>query len=180
MPGLELLLADESQRPERGLTDMPGPGGASYVTPVELAQYVPAQVLSLSTSAQQLQACADATNRADGYMNGRYAMPLSEWPSDVTTNTAYIAIYLLLSMIGWAPQAGSDNNFERNFYVAIGGGPFKEPGYFPGIQAQRIHPNVTPAIPIGQDPGHDAPQVSSNQPRGWQQFANGRPVVGGF
>ncbi len=114
-------------------------------------------------------------------MNGRYAMPLLDWPTDVTTNTAYIAIFLLLSLIGWAPQAGSDNNYERNFYVAIGGGPFKEPGYFPGIQAQRISPAVTPSIPTGQDPGHDAPQVSSQPMRGWAQFnRRGRPVVGGF
>ena len=128
---------------------MPGPNNAPYITPAELAQYLQPQVLGLATSAQVLQACSDATNRADGYMNGRYAMPLLTWPSDVTQNTAYIAVYLLLGLIGYAAQAGSDSLYERNFYIAIGGGPFKEPGYFPGIQAQRVHPNVTPTIPIG-------------------------------
>jgi len=160
---------------------MPGPGNAPYVTPAQLAQYCPAATLNLATYDQQLQACNDATNRADGYMNGRYAMPLLAWGNDITTNTAYIAVYLLLGMIGWAPQAGSDNNFERNFYVAIGGGPFREPGYFPGVQAQRISPTVTPSVPVGQDPIHDAPQVSSQPQRGWYQFnRGGKPVVGGF
>jgi hypothetical protein len=159
---------------------VPGPNGSPYCSPTNLGQYLPAATLSLATAAQQQQACTDATNRADAYMNGRYAMPLLEWSSDVTTNTAYIAIFLLMGMIGFAPQAGSDDNILRNYYTAIGGGPYREPGFFPGIQAQRVHPSVTPSVPIGSDPGHDAPQVMSDPPRGWPQFRNGRSVVGGY
>jgi hypothetical protein len=161
---------------------MPGPNGAPYVTYTQLSNYCPAATLNLATVAQQQQACIDATNDADDYMNGRYAMPLLAWPSSITDHTAYMAIYKLMTgPIGLAPQAGSDVNFERNFYRAVGWPDRPGTGYFPGIQAQRIHPAVTPSVPVGQDPGHDAPQVSSNQPRGWQQFnARGRPVVGGF
>ena len=161
---------------------MPGPGGAPYVTPAQLVNYIPAATLALATTDQQTQACTDATNDADDYMNGRYTMPLLEWPSSITDHTAYMAVYKLMTgPIGFAPQAGTDQNFLQNFYRAIGWPDRPGTGYFPGIQAQRIHPAVTPSVPVGQDPVHDAPQVSSNQPRGWQQFtANGRPVVGGF
>jgi hypothetical protein len=160
---------------------MPGPAGAPYVTSAQLPNYAPAQLLALATSAQTDQACLDATAEADAFMTARYAMPLLAWPSDVTSHTAYIALHRIAAMVGYAPQAGSDNNIERNYYIAVGGCPFREPGYFPRIERQAMHPNVTPSIPIGQDPGHDAPQVQSDQPRGWQQYSrSGRPAVGGF
>ena len=160
---------------------MPGPNGAPYVTYDLLPNYCPIATLNLATIAQQQQACVDATNDADDFMNGRYQMPLLEWPSSITDHTAYVAIYKLMTgPIGFAAQAGSDVAFERNFYRAIGWPDRPGSGYFPGIQAQRIHPAVTPSIAVGQDPVHDAPQVVSDPPRGWQQFSRGRPVVGGF
>lgn len=161
---------------------MPGPGGAPYVTVAQLSNYCPAATLALATPAQQLQAVTDATNDADDYMNGRYAMPLLTFPSSITDHTAYIAIYKLMTgPIGMAPQAGADVNFERNYYRAVGWPDRPGTGYFPGIQAQRIHPAVTVSPPSGSDPGHDAPQVQSQPKRGWQQVnRRGKPVVGGF
>ena len=160
---------------------MPGPAGAPYVVRSQLPQYAPAATLALATDAQQDQACIDATNDADDYMNGRVAMPLLAWPSSIQDHTAYIAIFKLMNgPIGFAPQAGSDNNFAQNYYRSVGWPDRPGTGYFPGIQAQRIHPAVTPSIAVGQDPGHDAPQVSSDPPRGWPQYQNGRPAVGGF
>jgi Protein of unknown function (DUF1320) len=161
---------------------MPGPAGAPYCDPADLPNYLPAATLSLSTPAQQLQACNDATEEADSYMRGRFQMPLLDWGNDVRRYTAYIAIYLLMSgPIGWAPQAGTDSNITTNYYRAVGWPDRPGTGWFPGIQRQAIQPEVTPSVAVGQDPIHDAPQVSSNEPRGWQQFnRNGRPVVGGF
>ena len=164
---------------------MPGPNGAPYVTPAQLPNYLPAATLALATSAQQLQACIDATNDADDYMNGRYQMPLLDWPSSVTDHTAYGAIFkLAMGPIGMAAQAGADKNISSNYVRAYGGSdPYTGAlirGFFPGIQAQAIHPAVTPSIAVGADPGHDAPQVSSQPKRGWQQLRRGRPVVGGF
>jgi hypothetical protein len=163
-----------------------GPGGAPYVTSAQLGQYCPPAVLSLATGAQQDQACLDATEVADSYIRGRFQLPLLEWGNDVTRNTAAIAIYLLLDgPIGWATMAGSDRNIRAAYARAIGGpdpdnAAYVHPGWFPGIQRQNIQPNVTPSIPVGSDPGHDAPQVASDPPRGWQQFRCGVPVVGGF
>ena len=158
-----------------------GPGGQPYVAPSQLAQYLPVATLNLATSAAQLQACLDATEEADSYMRGRYTLPLLAWGNDVTRYTAYIAIYLLMSgPIGWAPQAGTDDNIRTNYYRAVGWPDRPGTGFFPGIQRQAVQPDVTPSIAVGQDPTCDAPQVSTNQPRGWQQFRGGRPVVGGF
>ena len=159
-----------------------GPDGSPYVTVSQLSQYLPAATLNLATAAQQLQACLDASEEADSYVRGRFQLPLLEWGNDFTRHTAYIAIYLLMSgPIGWAPQAGSDDNITRNYYRSVGWPDRPGSGWFPGIQRQAIQPDVTPSIPVGSDPGHDAPQVASQPVRGWQQFnRRGRPVVGGF
>jgi hypothetical protein len=158
-----------------------GPGNTPYVLYTQLAQYLPPATLSLATIAQQQQACLDATEEADSYIRGRFQLPLLAWGNDLTRYTAYIAVYLLMSgPIGWAPQAGTDSNITTNYYRAVGWPDRPGTGWFPGIQRQAIQPDVTPSIPVGQDPGHDAPQVSSDQPRGWMQYRNGKPVVGGF
>jgi hypothetical protein len=104
------------------------------------------------------------------------------WGNDVRRYTAYIAIYLLMSgPIGWGATGGNpDANITTNYYRAMGWPDRPGTGFFPGIQRQAIQPDVTPSTAVGADPVHDAPQVSSQQPRGWQQTRRGRPVVGGF
>jgi hypothetical protein len=159
-----------------------GPGGTPYCVRTDLVQYLPAAVVGLATTAQQDQACLDATEEADSYMRGRFALPLLAWGNDLRRYTAYIAIYLLMSgPIGWGATGGNpDANITTNYYRAVGWPDRGGSGWFPGIQRQAIQPDVTPSVPIGQDPIHDAPQVSSQAPRGWQQVRRGKPVVGGF
>lgn len=164
-----------------------GPEGQPYVVATQLGQYLPQSVLNLATLAQQQQACIDATELADSYIRGRFALPLLAWGNDVTRMTAAVAVYLLMDgSIGWAAMAGSDRNIRAGYARALGGPDpdnpsYVHPGWFPGIQRQNIQPDVTPSIPVGSDPRHDAPQVSTDQPRGWQQFGcNGRPTIGGF
>ncbi len=161
---------------------MSGPGGAPYVVYTELSQYLPPQVLNLSTVAQQQQACLDATDEADSYIRGRFTLPLLVWGSDLTRYTAYIAIYLLMSgPIGWGATGGNpDQNITTNYYRAVGWPDRPGSGWFPSIQRQAVHPDVTPSIPVGSDHQHDAPQVQSQPSRGWQQMRRGKPVVGGF
>src|SRR5271169_3177030 len=140
---------------------MAGPGGAPYVAPSQLPNYVPLSTLNLATEAQQLQACNDATEEMDSYIRGRYSLPLLSWGTDLTRMTAYIAIYLLLTgPIGFAPQAGSDQNFIQNYYRVVGWPDRPGTGWAVGVQRQSIQPDVTPSVPVGQDPVHDAPQVS--------------------
>jgi phage gp36-like protein len=147
-----------------------GPGGAPYVTASQLAQYIPAATLNLATLAQQNQACLDATEEADSYLRGRYALPLTAWGNDVVRYTAYIACYLLMSgPIGWAPEAGSDSNITTNYYRAVGWPDRPGTGWFVGVQRQSIQPDVTPSVAQPGDAVHDVPQVFTSQQRGWNQ-----------
>ena len=147
-----------------------GPGGAPYVTAAQLAQYIPAATLNLATLAQQDQACVDATEEADSYLRGRYALPLTAWGNDVVRYTAYIACYLLMSgPIGWAPEAGSDSNITTNYYRAVGWPDRPGTGWFVGVQRQSIQPDVTPSVAQPGDAVHDVPQVFTSQQRGWNQ-----------
>jgi len=161
-----------------------GPAGAPYVEYTELSQYVPVQVLNLATVTQQQQACLDATEEADSYIRGRYTLPLLAWGNDLRRMTAYIAVYLLMmGPIGGAATSGPanpDTNITTNYYRAVGWPDRPGTGWFPGVQRQAIQPDVTPTIPVGQDATHDAPQVSCEPPRGWQQVRRGRSVIGGF
>jgi phage gp36-like protein len=152
-----------------------GPLGAPYVLYTQLSSYLPAATLNLATIVQQQQACLDATEEADSYMRGRYALPLLAWGNDITRYTAYIAVYLLMSgPIGWAPQAGTDDNIRTNYYRAVGWPDRPGSGFFPGIQRQNIQPDVTPSTAQPGDAIHDVPQVFTSQQRGWNQRF-GRP-----
>jgi phage gp36-like protein len=155
---------------------------SQYVNPSDLANYITPSVLQPINASAQLQACIDASEVADSYMRGRYALPLVQWGSDIRRNTAYVAIYLLLQGRGFNPAAGADRLIVERYYSAVGWPDKPGTGFFPGIQRQAIHPDVTPSMQPGADPIHDAPQVSTQQMRGWQDRSpiTGKPVVGGF
>lgn len=160
-----------------------GPGGTPYVTPAQLLNYLPAATVNLASFAQQSQACLDATEQADSYLRGRYALPLLSWGNDVTRNTAYIACFLLLSgAVGFAPQAGADTNVLHNYYSAVGWPDRPGTGWFVGIQRQAIHPDVTPSVAQPGDAVRDVPQVFCAPTRGWVRPAmrgGGFPSGGG-
>lgn len=155
-----------------------GPNGAPYCIPTDLSQYLPEAVLSQVDAGVQLQACLDATEEADSYIRGRYALPLIEWGADVRRYTASIACYLICTRIGFAPQAGSDRLIVERYYQAVGWPDRPGTGWFPGVQRQAIHPDVTPTIDPTQDPVTGLPQVRTSPRRGWEQTRNGKPVVG--
>src|SRR5260221_10090650 len=97
-----------------------GPGDTPYCVREDLSQYLPSQVLTLATTAQQDQACLDATQEMDSYFRGRYSLPLLAGGSDVRRFTAWIACYILVQLIGHAPQAGSDQQLTERYYKAVG------------------------------------------------------------
>jgi len=156
-----------------------GPGGTPYVDYTQLPQYLPVATLNLATISQQQQACLDATEEMDSYIRGRYALPLQAWGNDLTRYTAYVAIYLLMSgPIGWAPQAGTDDNIRTNYYRAVGWPDRPGTGWAVGVQRQSIQPDVTPAVAQPGDPVHDVPQVFTSQQRGWTTPRGRIPSVG--
>ncbi len=156
-----------------------GPGDTPYCVRSDLSNYLPPATLDLVDTAIQDQACIDATQEADSYIRGRFALPLLSWGADVRRYTAWIACYLISQRIGFAPQAGSDRLIVERYYQAVGWPDRAGTGWFPGIQRQAIHPDVTPSLPQPGDPIHDLPQVRSAPLRGWQQYnTRGKPVVG--
>lgn len=154
-----------------------GPTGEPYVAATELVNYFPSAVLDQFTDDQKEAACVEASKEADSYMRGRYRMPLLAWGADVKKNTAYIAIYNLCTALGFAPSAGADQNITKNYYSAVGWPDRPGSGWFPGIQRQAIHPDVTPSVDPVNDSTYGLPQVSSLPMAGWQRTINGKRVV---
>lgn len=150
----------------------------AYCTPADLTQYLPQAVLGLVSAGQLQQACDDASQEADSYLRGRYQLPLLAWGNDVRRYTAWIAVYLVCQLIGFAPQAGSDRLITERYYQAVGWPDRAGTGWFPGIQRQAIHPDVTPSINPVNDAVTGLPQVRTSAQRGWPQFRNGKPVAG--
>jgi hypothetical protein len=140
---------------------------SQYAQPSDLLNAINPNALTGISSAQQLQACIDASNEIDSFLRGRYNLPLAA-PFDpgIVRHTSYVAVYMLLSARGLNPSQGGDGLIEANYHKAVGDPRFPGSGYFPGIQRQIIHPSVVEAIPtIGSQT--QIPQVSTQPPRGW-------------
>lgn len=106
-----------------------------------------------------------ASASADSYFRGRYNLPLLAWDTDVTRHVCYIAAYNVMASRGFAPNAGADAVIERRYYESVGFPDRPGSGWFPAVQRQAIHPNVTESGSGG--PAHPFPQVKSARPRGW-------------
>ena len=155
------------------------PTGYPYCAPADLVTYgLPAAALSKTTAAQQTAACMSASRKADSYLRGRYALPLASFGEDIVMHTAWVASYMLMMVAGFSSRPGSDEGVRARYYEAVGDPSRPGSGWFPGIEHQHIHPDVTPAVPQPGDAVHDLPQVTTSQRRGWQQYGrNGKPVV---
>jgi phage gp36-like protein len=158
---------------------MPGPGGAPYVVRTELANYWPAAAFIGTTTAQQDQACLDATGKMDEYLSGRYQMPLLAWGSEVKKTCAHIAIYYLMTTRGASPANGADAAIFARYYDAVGNPSVPGSlGWLDKVQRQSLHPDITATVPPAQDPVYGMPQVFTSPRRGWPDSRNGKPVVG--
>lgn len=145
--------------------------GSQYCTPNDLTTTgINAIAFQDVPVPDQTAGCQQASELADSYLRGRYALPLVSWGGDVTYRTAQIAVYLILSARGYNPSAGADSRVRQNYEDAI--------AWFEGVQRQAVHPDVTPAVAQPGDPIHDLPQVHTSPQRGWAQCSgNGTPSV---
>ncbi len=152
---------------------------SQYCDVSDLSSYLTVAALATTTSAQQLEACVAASSIADSYLRGRYGVSdgrggyvdpiLLAWGRDLRANTAYVACKLLLEARGFNALAGSDAGVLRRYYEAVGGAPGMPlgSGWFPSVQRQAIHPDVTPNSSMLTNSGADLPQVHSSPQRGW-------------
>jgi phage gp36-like protein len=112
------------------------------------------------TSAQQ-QAILDAENdAADGYLRGRYQLPLIAWGSDLRLAVARRAGWEILSLRGFNPEAGADIVVRQRYEDAT--------RWLEGVQRGAIHPNVTPSADPTPGTAYAQPQAYSRVARGWR------------
>lgn len=137
----------------------------AYCTPTDVITYaLPATALATVSPSDQTAACDAATEEANSYLRGRYALPLQSWGTDITRYTAYIAAYLMMSKRGFQPLNGADQMIRENYYRAVGA-PGQPTGWFNQIQRQMVHPDV---VQSGVNPpAYYLPQVYSGPKRGW-------------
>jgi phage gp36-like protein len=152
----------------------------SYATVAQFFQYVPATIADGSfitgtndSNGNVAAALAVASGKADSYMRGRYNLPITGsvgggpgvYDPAIVMHVCWIAAYDLMSGRGFNPTAGSDALIERRYYEAVGFPDRPGSGWFPGVQRQAIHPDVTETSTGA--PAHPFPQVMSAPPRGW-------------
>jgi phage gp36-like protein len=98
-------------------------------------------------------ALSSASATADSYLRGRYAYPLLAWGDDLKKYVCWVAAYELLSGArGFNADAGGDSNLLSRHDAAI--------EWFTGVQAKRVHPDITPSP--NQSPTYDQPFVISS------------------
>ncbi len=132
----------------------------AYATLTDLYQYGLPQNSFGSISTSQQQAALDSRNAwADGYLRGRYQLPLLGWDIDLRMHVAQITAWDLLNLRGYAARAGADVEVETRAMKAI--------EWFEGVERGRVHPNVTPSAAPTPGTAYAQPQAITKQMRGW-------------
>jgi phage gp36-like protein len=130
---------------------------SSYATVTDLTNFGinPVAVANIAPATLQLQ-CDTASGVADGYLAGRYNMPiLTPYPQDLVMYVTWIAAFLTMSVRGYNPDAGADQTIKDKYILAV--------EWFMGVQRQRIHPAIiqSPVAP----PAFQLPQVLTRPQR---------------
>lgn len=102
------------------------------------------------------QALAAASSLADSYLRSRYRLPLVSWGDDLRERVCHLAAYQLLSVRGFNPELGADQNIRLRYEDAI--------TWLKAIAAGLVHPDVQDSAPT---PLGVAPAIVSAPPRGW-------------
>lgn len=147
---------------------------SQYCQPADITSTgIPATAIPASITAPMLvNACIQGSARADAYMRGRYPMPITGsvaggpgvFDPALVMNVAYIAAYIVMSLRGFQPNAEADRLIVANYYSAIGNPEIPGSGFFPGVERQNIHLDVTFAAP--QSPKYNLPAVTTSPSRG--------------
>ena len=117
-----------------------------------------------------------ASRVADGYLSNRdgypFTLPLLAVGTDVAMYVSWIAAYLLLSSVGYAPENGADNIYDSRYKDAI--------KWFEGVRDGDIslHGTVgtTPAPPDVNEAAR-RPVVISGTSRGFSSRGDGNGVI---
>jgi phage gp36-like protein len=111
---------------------------SSYATLTDLTTLgVPAGAISSISSGDQQKALDAASTLADGYLRGKFTLPIATPSVDLVEAVCKVAAYSLLSVRGYNPETGSDPNLRDRYKDAI--------AWFQGVAAGRITPALTDA-----------------------------------
>jgi phage gp36-like protein len=112
-------------------------------------------------------ALVDASDVMNGYLRGRYTLPLLAVSGDFKRYCLAIAVYDLLSARGYNPEAGADGNIRDRYLDAI--------KWLEGVRDGKINPDVADSSPDAVPGGPGRARVISSSSRGWSNRGTGRP-----
>lgn len=147
---------------------------SSYATTSDLASLgLPTAVLDGIAVEDQQRALDAASTLADGYLRGKFTLPITTPSVDLVEAVCKVAAYSLLAVRGYNPETGSDPNVRDRYRDAI--------AWLQGVAAGRITPAITDSSVSGRIGGRFVVQprlttssdgstvISSGapSPRGW-------------
>lgn len=145
-----------------------------YATTEDLLVYgLPEAALEDVDVAVIERALHGASDTAKFYIRGQYTLPLQTINEALIEKTSWLAAYSIMNHRGYAPDAGSDNVFEKRYNAAI--------AWFKDIAAGRGDPGFSgSAGPDGGTTGQAAgarPFGISGSSRGYSSRGEGSNVV---
>lgn len=118
---------------------------------------LPAAALTGVSTATQDAALDAASVLADGYLRGRFELPLTAWGDDLRRAVCAVAAWDLMVTRGFDPNAGTDEALRLRYEDAI--------AWLKSIALGQVIPvNITDATPDEDDGGTFS---VSNARRGW-------------
>lgn len=90
-----------------------------YVSPRGLKSAIRVVALEeITTKSARADACIAVSDEADGYLGGRYTLPMLKWDNALSAKCAHMAIKYSLDACGWQP-GGPDSVIKDNFDNAL-------------------------------------------------------------
>lgn len=142
---------------------------AEYCTDEDLVSYgIRAEALRGIDPEELQRKRVAASAKIDSYLRARYKLPLLRWGTDLSETCAKLTVYMALMGRGFNAARPGDELIRTNYEDAI--------KTLEGIQAQRIHPDVTDssdATEVGQSGAGARPDVISSVSRGYSDEGSG-------
>lgn len=133
----------------------------AYATTTDLVRLgIGAAALTGVSSTIQDAALEAASDTADGYMRGRYTLPLVSWGDDLRRAVCAIAAWDLLTTRGYDPARGSDDAVRLRYQDAI--------AWLDRVSQGRVVVSGGNTDPTATRHARaSGPRVSSDRTRGW-------------
>ena len=130
----------------------------AYATTTDLTQVgISAEALADIAAGDQEAAIDAASAVVDSYLRSRFTLPLTEFGDDLTRATCVLAVYDLLVVRGYNPEAGAADQVRLRYEDVL--------RWLERVSAGSITPAVTDSSSTGA--ARAAPRAASNTARGW-------------